>query len=126
VAFCPYAARVPYETWLIGRKHNHVFETPRPGVNRMSLAALMGRTLRRLSKIAQAYHLVLHTAPNTQQTKGELSEYWKSIADDFHWHIEILPIVEVRSKSYSIKEVYFNAQFPEECAERLRALDPSQ
>ena len=29
--------------------------------------------------------------------------------DDYHWHIEILPIVETRSKSYSIKEVYYNA-----------------
>jgi UDPglucose--hexose-1-phosphate uridylyltransferase len=125
VAFCPYASRVPYEMWILARKHNHLFETPRPGANRLGLAALLGRTLRRLSKIAEAYHLVVHTSPNTLQTKGELSEYWKTIADDFHWHIEILPIVEVRSKSYSIKEVYFNAQFPEQSAERLRALDPS-
>ena len=45
--------------------------------------------------------------------------------DDYHWHIEILPIVETRSKSYSIKEVYFNASCPEEAAERLRKLDPN-
>jgi UDPglucose--hexose-1-phosphate uridylyltransferase len=125
VAFCPYAARVPFETWILSRKHNHLFEAPRPGANRLHLATLLGRMLRRLAKISSAYHLVLHTSPNTQQTKGELSEYWKTIADDFHWHIEILPIVEVRSKSYSIKEVYFNAQFPEQAAERLRQLDPS-
>jgi galactose-1-phosphate uridylyltransferase len=76
--------------------------------------------------VAQAYHLVVHTAPNTQQTKGELSEYWRTIADDYHWHIEILPIVETRSKSYSIKEVYFNALLPEQAAERLRQVDPSR
>lgn len=125
VAFCPYASRVPYEMWILARKHNHLFESPRPNANRLSLAALVGRTLRRLGKICQAYHLVLHTAPNTLQTKGELSDYWKTIADDFHWHIEILPIVEVRSKSYSIKEVYFNAMLPEQAAERLRQLDPA-
>lgn len=125
VAFCPYAARVPFEVWIMARKHNHLFESPRPGADRTSLAALIGRTLRRLGKIAQAYHMVLHTSPNTTQNKGELSDYWKTIADDFHWHIEILPIVEVRSKSYSIKEVYFNAQYPEQAAERLRQLDPS-
>ncbi len=124
LAFCPYASRVPYEVWLIGRKHNHQFEMPRPGARRRDLAALLGRTLRRLSQVAADYHLVVHTAPNTQQAKAELSEYWKTIADDYHWHIEILPIVEQRSKSYSIKEVYFNALPPEQAAEQLRQMNP--
>src|SRR6201999_279759 len=98
---------------------------PRHGANRQNLAALLGRVLRRLTQISPSYHLVLHTAPNTIQPKGELSPYWKTIADDFHWHIEILPIVEQRSKSYSIKEVYFNALLPEQAAEKLRQLDPN-
>jgi UDPglucose--hexose-1-phosphate uridylyltransferase len=123
VAFCPYAARVPFELWVLARKHNARFEAPRPGANRRDLAALLGRTLRRLEQVAQAYHLVWHTAPNTLQTKGELSEYWKTIAQDYHWHVEILPIVQTRSKSYSIKEVYFNALLPEQAAEKLRGLD---
>jgi UDPglucose--hexose-1-phosphate uridylyltransferase len=67
--------------------------------------------------------MVLHTAPNTIHPKGELASYWGTLAEDFHWHIEILPIVEQRSKSYSIKEVYFNALLPEQAAERLRQLD---
>jgi hypothetical protein len=36
-----------------------------------------------------------------------------------------MPIVEKRSKSYSIKEVYFNAVLPEQAAEQLRAIDPN-
>jgi len=125
VALCPYASRVPYEVWLLRRKHNYLFEQPPPGTNNRNLAALLGRMLRRLGKIAQAYHLVVHTAPNTGSPKGEVLNYWKTIADDYHWHIEILPIVQTRSKSYSIKEVYFNALVPEEAAERLRQLDPT-
>ncbi len=125
VALCPYASRVPYEVWLLKRKHNHLFEQPRPGSNRRHLAALLGRVLRRLEKVSEAYHLVVHTAPNTLQTKGEFREYWKTIADDYHWHIEILPIVQTRSKSYSLKEVYFNALLPEQAAERLRQMDPN-
>jgi len=125
VAFCPYASRVPYEVWLVDRRHNYLFEQPRPGSNRKHMAALLRRTLRRIRQIAPAYHLVLHTSPNTIHPKGESSaDYWKTIADDYHWHIEILPIVETRSKSYSIKEVYFNAFLPEEAAGRLRKLDP--
>ena len=122
-AFCPYASRVPYETWLIPRTHNHQFENPSPGENRRHLATLLGRTLRRLLEVTGNYHMVMHTAPNSLQTKGELSDYWATIAGDYHWHIEILPIVETRSKSYSIKEVYFNGEFPEEAAEQLRQLD---
>ncbi|HXQ25841.1 MAG TPA: DUF4931 domain-containing protein [Candidatus Acidoferrales bacterium] len=125
-AFCPYASRVPFETWLIPRTHNHQFEVVSPGENRRHLAALLGRTLRRLLQISSSYHMVVHTAPNTLQTKGELSDYWATIAGDYHWHIEILPIVETRSKSYSIKEVYFNGTLPEHAAERLRQLDPEK
>jgi UDPglucose--hexose-1-phosphate uridylyltransferase len=124
VALCPYAARVPYEVWLLDRRHNHLFEQPRQGANRRNLAVLLLRVLRRLRHVAPAYHLVVHTSPNTILTKGELSTYWKTIADDYHWHIEILPIMQTRSKSYSIKEVYFNALLPEQAAERLRQLDP--
>jgi UDPglucose--hexose-1-phosphate uridylyltransferase len=124
-ALCPYSSRVPYEIWLLHRRHNHLFEQPRPGSNRRHLAALLGRVLRRLEKVAPAFHLVLHTAPNTRNKKGELAGYWKTLSEDFHWHIEILPILEKRSKSYSIKEVYFNAVLPEQAAEQLRALDPN-
>jgi UDPglucose--hexose-1-phosphate uridylyltransferase len=125
-AFCPYASRVPYETWLIPREHNHQFEARKPGENRRHLASLLGRTLRRLLQVTDNYHLVVHTAPNTLQTKGELSEYWRTIEGDYHWHIEILPIVAPQTKSYSIKEVYFNATVPEQAAEQLRQLDPAK
>src|ERR1700676_581723 len=125
VALCPYASRVPYEIWLMNRRHNYLFELPRPGSNRRDLAALLRRVLRRIRQVAPAYHLVVHTSPNTIHPKGEKSSsYWKTIVDDYHWHIEILPIVESRSKSYSIKEVYFNASLPEQAAEQLRRLDP--
>lgn len=123
VAFCPYASRVPFEVWLMRRRHNHLFEQPRPNSSRRNFASLLGRTLRRLVQIAPTYHLVVHTAPNTQAKIGEIAPYWDTIADDFHWHFEILPIVEKRSKSYSIKEVYFNGIFPEQAAEQLRQLD---
>ncbi|HTS10493.1 MAG TPA: DUF4931 domain-containing protein [Candidatus Limnocylindrales bacterium] len=125
-AFAPYASRVPFEVWFMARPHGHQFESPAPGENRRHLATLIGRTLRRILQITPNYHLVVHTAPNTLQTKGELSEYWRTIAGDYHWHIEVLPIVEQRSKSYSIKETYFNGTLPEQAAEKLRQLDPNK
>ncbi len=125
VALCPYASRVPYEVWLLKRRHNYRFETAPPGAHRRNLAALLGRVLRRLAQVSPAYHMVVHTAPNTLQTKREFREYWKTIADDYHWHLEILPILQARSKSYSLKEVYFNALLPEQAAERLRQIEPT-
>lgn len=124
VALCPYASRVPYETWILKRKHNHLFESPKAGSNRRHLASLLGRVLRRVEKVAEGYHLVLHTAPNTASTKGDLADYWTTIADDYHWHIEILPLLASRPKSYSLKEIYLNPLEPEQAAERLRAIDP--
>lgn len=125
-AFAPYAARVPFETWLMPHTHNHQFEVQAAGENRRQLASLLRRTLRRITRVTPTYHMVLHTAPNTLQTKGELSEYWRTIAGDYHWHFEILPIVQQRSKSYSIKEIYSNGLLPEEAAERLRQIDPEK
>jgi UDPglucose--hexose-1-phosphate uridylyltransferase len=124
VALCPFASRVPYETWILKRKHNHLFEQPRPGSNRMHLAALLGRVLRRVERVAEGYHMVLHTAPNTASTKGDLADYWTTIADDYHWHMEILPLLASRPKSYNLKEIYLNPLEPELAAERLRAADP--
>lgn len=125
-AFCPYSSRVPYEIWLQPRQHNHQFEVLAPGENRRHLAALLGRTLRRISQLTSEFHMVLHTSPNSSQNKGELNEYWRTISGDYHWHFEILPILESRSKSYSIKEVYFNGTTPEQAAEKLRSLDPGK
>jgi len=124
VAFCPYASRVPYETWIMSRKHNHQFEEPRSDARRKHLAALVGRTLRRLEQISDSYHMVLHTSPNTKN-RGELNDYWKTIAEDYHWHIEIMPILPKGSRSYALKEVYFNTVLPEDSAKQLRALEAS-
>ncbi|HET9400972.1 MAG TPA: hypothetical protein VFO34_08480 [Candidatus Acidoferrales bacterium] len=128
VALCPYASRVPYETWVMSRKHNHLFENARGDgrSNRRQLAALLGRLLRRVEKVSQGYHMVVHTAPNTARTKSELAEYWTTIAEDYHWHIEVLPVLEQSHKSYNLKEVYLNPLEPEIAAKRLREADSSR
>jgi UDPglucose--hexose-1-phosphate uridylyltransferase len=121
IAFCPYASRVPFETWIFPRRHSHEFE--KPGEDFRALGALFGRTIRRLRALSQGYHLVVHTAPNVLQTKGELSEYWQTLPGDYHWHIEIMPVVPTSEKSYILKEVYFNSLLPEQAAELLRQVD---
>ena len=118
---CPYAARVPYETWIMPREHEASFEASmlaRPAHVR-GLAQVLRRTLQRVRAITPDFHLVLHTTPNTQH-RSEALEYWKTIAEDYHWHIEILPIIGSRAKSYTLKETYFTSVSPERSAARLR------
>lgn len=125
VAFCPYASRVPFETWVLPRKHNYQFEHPRAEARRRNFATLTGRMLRRLEQISDAYHMVLHTSPNTLVKRAGPAEHWKTIAEDYHWHLEIMPILPSGSRSYALKEVYFNGILPEDSAKRLRALEAS-
>jgi UDPglucose--hexose-1-phosphate uridylyltransferase len=121
VATCPYAPRVPYETWILPRTHEASFE--RFGLNRSSmlqdLGVLLRRTLQRIRNLTEDFHLVLHTSPNNLHASGTLG-YWKTLDEDYHWHIEILPILSSKSKSYTFKEVYYSPISSETAAKRLR------
>jgi UDPglucose--hexose-1-phosphate uridylyltransferase len=121
VAFCPYAPRVPYETWIMPRNHEASFE--RTGTSRPSgvpdLASLLRRTLRRIRTLTESFHLVLHTSPNSHH-RSETLGFWKTLEEDYHWHIEILPIVDAKAKSYTFKEVYYSPVTSETAVKRLR------
>ncbi|HEY6765024.1 MAG TPA: hypothetical protein VI386_09640 [Candidatus Sulfotelmatobacter sp.] len=121
VAFCPYAPRVPYETWILPRKHEAGFERTgllKPGL-RVNLAALLRRTLQRIQTITEGFHLVLHTSPNSLHPSKALG-YWRTIDEDYHWHIEILPILSAKARSYTFKEVYYSPVSSETAVKQLR------
>jgi UDPglucose--hexose-1-phosphate uridylyltransferase len=121
IAMCPYAPRVPYETWIMPRTHEAAFE--RFGLNRSGslrdLGALLRNTLQRIRTVTEDFHLVLHTSPNSLHRSGNLG-YWKTIDEDYHWHIEILPIIAAKGKSYTFKEVYYSPLSSETAVKRLR------
>jgi UDPglucose--hexose-1-phosphate uridylyltransferase len=121
LALCPYAPRVPYETWILPRTHEAAFERMglnRPGLLR-DLGALLRRTLQQIRTITEDFHLVLHTSPNSLHRSGNLG-YWKTIDEDYHWHIEIMPILALKAKSYTFKEVYYSPLTSETAVKRLR------
>lgn len=120
IASCPYAPRVPYETWIAPRMHEAYFERSAGKAGGLrDLAAILRRTLCRIRSVADGFHMVLHTSPNTIH-RSETLGYWKTIEDDYHWHIEILPILGPKDKSYTFKEVYSSQVTPESAAARLR------
>ena len=121
VAIGPYAPRVPYETWILPRNHEASFERTglaKPGL-RVNLAALLRRTLQRIRSVTEAFHLVLHTSPNSLHQSKTLG-YWKTIDDDYHWHIEILPVIAAKARSYTFKEVYYSPVSSEKAVKQLR------
>jgi UDPglucose--hexose-1-phosphate uridylyltransferase len=123
ISLCPYAPRVPYEVWIVPRTHEASFE--RGVTSRQTsvkdLASLLRRTLRRVLGITDAFHFVLHTSPNTLHRNSVLG-YWKTIDEDYHWHLEIMPILPGKAKSYTFKEVYFTPVSSETAASRLREI----
>jgi UDPglucose--hexose-1-phosphate uridylyltransferase len=121
IAMCPYAPRVPYESWIMPRTHEASFERfglNRPGTMR-DLGVLLRRTLQRIRTITEDFHLVMHTSPNSLHRSGNLG-YWKTIDEDYHWHIEIMPVLAAKAKSYTFKEVYYSPLSSETAVKRLR------
>jgi len=122
-AFCPFASRVPYETWVLPTQHHCSFEEDlSTWEKQFHLARFLKGVLRRLEGIAPAHQFVLHTSPNVH-AKFDRAGHWQSLGDDYHWHLEILPVLRASSKSYSIKEVYYNSLAPEAAAKDLRNVD---
>ncbi|MEE8201875.1 MAG: DUF4931 domain-containing protein [Candidatus Acidoferrales bacterium] len=120
VAFCPFASRFPYEVWILPRRHLSAFEEV--DSNRLSaLAPLFQSVFRRLETVTPTLSFVLHTEPN-RRLPPVLRQEWETLSDDYHWHIEITPILRQRLKALPQQEFYLNQVLPEEAARQLRNL----
>jgi UDPglucose--hexose-1-phosphate uridylyltransferase len=111
VAVAPYAPRFPFETWILPKRHQHLYEdTPRHEYG--SLARLLGDILRRMNKTLQnpPYNLLIHSAPLSEPSAG----------DFYHWHVEIIPKLTKVAGFEWATGFYLNPTSPEEAAEVLR------
>ena len=90
VAFAPFASRSPFEMCVIPKSHSSAFCVITPAQTD-NLATILRDILQRLDRTlgGPPYNLSLHNRPFLRPRNG----YWKTIEDDFHWHIEILPQV---------------------------------
>ena len=125
VALCPYASRVPFEVWMIDRKHNHLFERPRPGSNRRQLAALLRRILRRIRQVAPAYHMVVHSAPNMHPSqRRNLLRTGRPLPTTITGTSKSCPSSRRAASPTASRKFITTPLMPEEAAARLRNLDP--
>jgi UDPglucose--hexose-1-phosphate uridylyltransferase len=115
VVLSPFAARFPFELQLLPRRHSHDFTTI-DDAELNALAEVLGRSLRRLKNAlgAPAYNMILHTAPAPR--RGDSGH----IAEEFLWHIEILPRLTGVAGFEWGTGFYINPIAPEQAAQFLR------
>jgi UDPglucose--hexose-1-phosphate uridylyltransferase len=106
----PYAARFPFETWIVPLRHQSHFEDLEPGVAD-NLAWTLRATLRKLDKVLEkpAYNFTIHTAPLQE---GPMPHY--------HWHVEIMPKLTRVAGFEWATGFHINPTPPEESARFLR------
>ncbi len=118
ISFCPFASRFPFELILLPKYHQMDFYASRSHVHDMARALKI--TLNKLSQALNKpqYNYIIHTAPNRFNRRG----YWHTIAEDFHWHIEIMPrLTKVAGFEWGTG-FYINPTPPEDAAKYLREI----
>jgi len=112
IAIEPFAPRLPFETWILPKRHAPRFENIEPGEIH-DLASILKEVLGRIDTALSCpdYNYFIHTAP----FGNECDLY-------FHWHIEILPQFMPMTGLEWGSELYFNSTPPEEAAKFLRSL----
>ena len=107
----PFAARFPFETWILPLRHAAQFETlEADGIE--ALAVVLHETLRRVKAALDGppFNYVLHTSP----TRGD------GVGEFYHWHIEIIPkLTRVAGFEWG-SGFYINPTPPEVAAAELR------
>ena len=110
IAFCPYASRFPYETWLLPKVHNSVFEQED---DYSPLAEIYKTTMIRIQKVLKkpAYDFILHTDPRPKDNSFH-----------YHWYLEILPKT-IQMAGFELGSGYYiNPLGPEDAANNLRQI----
>ena len=113
VAIEPFAARFPFETWILPKRHQSHFENESSG-SLKSLSPTFLEVLRRLDAALDRppYNYFLHTAPVNKFDQPE----------SYHWHLEIVPkLTKVAGFEWG-SGFFINPTPPEEAAEYLRQI----
>ena len=111
---CPFAPRLPYETWILPRKHAPFFGLT-SDTELAQLAHSLRETLCRLNMALNrpSFNYVLHSAPLQAMH-----------AEQYHWHLEIIPrTTEVAGFEWG-SGIYINTVAPEDAARKLREAMP--
>lgn len=110
LAFCPFAAKYPFEICIMPRHHARAYMQEDRG-KVASFAAILQDALGRLARCLNVppYNFTLHTAPINQDREN-----------DFHWHMAIMPRLTIAAGFEMGTGMYINVTSPEDAARHLR------
>jgi len=109
VALEPFAARFPFETWILPKSHERTFDSVSDSDRRVlarSLKDVLGRLYRALDDPSFNYYI--HTAPVREREAA------------YHWHLEITPHLTEIAGFERGTGFYINPVIPEDAAAILR------
>jgi len=88
VAFCPYASKFPFESWIVPKRHHCAFQEI-SGEETEDMAFVLTTMLQKLRSCFNGppFNYFIHSAPNRIPRK----DHWHTLGEDFHWHLEIMP-----------------------------------
>ncbi|MDR1695075.1 MAG: galactose-1-phosphate uridylyltransferase [Endomicrobium sp.] len=110
VAFCPYAARYPFETWILPKNHSSDFDNI-SDEEISCCAAITKSVLAKISNVLDdsAYSALIHTGPLKEKNMQH-----------YHWHMEIIPkLIKTAGFEWGTG-LYINPVPPEDAAKYLR------
>src|SRR3989339_347853 len=117
IAFVPFATKVPFEITIMPKNHNADYCSENESSLR-NFAQIMKVSLCKIASVLNdpPLNYILHTIPYLRPRQG----YWKTIRDDYHWHIEIYPqISEITGFEWG-SGFHIQPLLPEICAKILR------
>lgn len=117
-AFCPFASRAPFETWIFPKAHSSDFgRLDRSDLP--SLARMLKQCLGKLRVLLDdpPYNLILHTAPYRHKKR---ESYWKTIEEDYHWYLQISPRLTKSAGFEWGTGIHINPTPAEDAAQLLR------
>lgn len=113
VAFCPFASRFPFETWVLPKHHSSHYENiQKNGIE--ELARIMRRVMAKIEAALDrpAYNYIVHTGPFDVPELGH-----------YHWHLEIIPRLTKTAGFEWGSGFYINPVPPEDAAAFLRDIE---
>jgi len=110
IAFCPFASKSPFETWIIPKRHDACFNSVTVDDSK-ELAYVSRMILKKLhvSLNDPDYNYVIYSSPCREKA-----------SDYFHWHIQLVPRISAVAGFELGSGIFINTAIPEESAKFLR------
>ncbi len=111
VVFAPYAARTPFETWIMPRRHRASFGDLDESREKPAFAEALQLTLKALYDGLNdpPFNYFIHSAPLKA-----------SVDDVYHWHLELIPKLSTAAGFELGTGMWINVVKPEDSAAFLR------